>query len=355
MIENARRLIREAPPDLRRRLMAISLFLAAFNGLTWLGVLLASRSYAPLLGLAALAYGFGLRHAVDPDHIAAIDNTTRKLMQEGKRPVATGFFFSMGHSTIVIVLSIVVGVSASFVRNNLPSFQANGSVIGTSVSAVFLLIIGLINLLVLIDIVRTWRRVVRGSTYDEEALTEHLENRGLIARLLKPALKSVSNSWHMYPIGLLFGLGFDTASEVGLLSISAATGASGAAFWNVVLLPLCFTAGMSLIDSLDGIGMLAAYGWAFIKPVRKLYYNMTITMISVMVALFIGAIEGLQIISRQTGASGGVWALAGSIRLENFGFFIIGTFALSWLVSMLVYKVRRYDRLDKATVSVRTP
>jgi high-affinity nickel-transport protein len=287
----------------------MALLLLLFNASVWLAVLFSARSYPVLLGLATLAFGFGLRHAVDPDHIAAIDNTTRKLMQDGQRPVGVGFFFSLGHSTIVVALSALVALSSSFVHRNLPAMESTGSLVGTTISCVFLLLIGAVNLIVLLDVIRAWRRVTAGEASDDGSLAETLSNRGLLARLFRPMLKAVGKSWHMYPVGILFGLGFDTASEVGLLSISALTGASGMPLWNVLLLPATFTAGMALIDTLDGILMLGAYGWAFVRPVRKLYYNMNITLISVAIALFIGGVEGLQVISTETGASGGIWNL----------------------------------------------
>jgi high-affinity nickel-transport protein len=337
---------REAPRDLKRRLIGIYAILIGFNLAVWAALLLASSRYGLLLGLAPVAYGFGLRHAVDPDHIAAIDNTTRKLMQDGKRPVAVGFFFSLGHSTIVFCLSLLIALSAAFVKTNLPGMRNVGTVIGTSVSGTFLLIIALINLVVLVDIYRTWRKVVRGGTYDNETLDAYLSQRGLLARLFRPLLRVVTSSWHMYVIGLLFGLGFDTASEVGILGMSATAGAGGMPVWLILLLPLLFVAGMSLIDTTDGIAMLGAYGWAYIRPVRKLYYNMNITLISVLVALFIGGIEVLQVISTETGASGGIWTWANNVPFADMGYYIIGIFLVSWLIAVAVFKIRRIDRLD---------
>ncbi|HEV3309291.1 MAG TPA: HoxN/HupN/NixA family nickel/cobalt transporter, partial [Chloroflexota bacterium] len=269
---------KSAPRDLRQRLTVIYAVLLIFNFGVWAAVILSSMRYGILLALAPVAYGFGLRHAVDPDHIAAIDNTTRKLMQDGKRPVGVGFFFSLGHSTVVFALSIVIALSAEYVKRNLPHMQSLGAVIGTSVSGAFLIIIATINLLVFADIYRTWRRVARGETYDDTGLEEYLSNRGLLARLFRPLLRMVGNSWHMYPIGLLFGLGFDTASEVGILGMSATAGAGGMPVWFILLLPMLFVAGMALIDTTDGIAMLGAYGWAYVRPVRKLYYNMNITL-----------------------------------------------------------------------------
>lgn len=337
---------REAPPDLKRRLIGIYAILLGFNIGVWAALLLSSARYGVLLGLAPIAYGFGLRHAVDPDHIAAIDNTTRKLMQDGKRPVGVGFFFSLGHSTIVFALSVLIAFSASYVKTNLPHMQSVGGVIGTAISGSFLVIIAGINAIVFWDIYKTWRTVVKGGAYDEQTLDEYLSNRGLMARLFRPMLKVVSNSWNMYPIGLLFGLGFDTASEVGILGMSATAGVGGMPVWYILILPLLFVAGMSLVDTTDGVAMLGAYGWAFVRPVRKLYYNMNITLISILVALVIGGIEVLQVISTETGASGGIWDWANNVPFSILGFYIIGIFMASWIVSVIVYKLRGIDKLD---------
>lgn len=337
---------REAPPDLKRRLIGIYFILIGFNIAVWATLLLSSARYGLLLGLAPVAYGFGLRHAVDPDHIAAIDNTTRKLMQDGKRPVGVGFFFSMGHSTVVFALSVLIAFSAAYVKKNLPHMQSVGGIIGTSVSGGFLLIIATINAIVLWDIYKTWRQVRKGGTYDDQSLDEYLSNRGLLARLFRPLLKTVNNSWNMYPIGILFGLGFDTASEVGILGMSATAGGGGMPVWFILLLPLLFVAGMSLIDTTDGVAMLGAYGWAYVRPVRKLYYNMNITLISILVALVIGGIEVLHVISTETGASGGLFDLANNVPFSVLGFYIIGIFLGSWIVSIIVYKVRGIDKLD---------
>ena len=342
---------READPALRRRLVRIYSLLIGFNIIVWALVLMAGLKYPVLLGSALLAYSFGLRHAVDPDHIAAIDNTTRKLMQEGKRPVAVGFFFSLGHSTIVFALSVVIAVTAAlfkqkFAAGNFTKLQTFGGGVGTSVSGLFLVLIATINLVVLVDIYRTWRKVVKGGTYDDKSLDDYLNNRGLLARIFKPMLKVVGNSWNMYPIGVLFGLGFDTASEVGLLALAAAGGASTMPIFLVLLLPLLFVAGMSLVDTSDGVAMLGAYGWAYVRPARKLYYNMNITLISVIVALFIGGIEVLQVVSTETGASGGLFDFANNIPFNILGFYIIGIFIASWIISVLVYKLRGIDRLD---------
>jgi len=347
-------------PRVRHRVAAIYAFLFLFNALVWAVTLLVAIHYPIILSGAVPAYLFGLRHAVDPDHIAAIDNTTRKLMQDRQRPVGVGFFFSWGHSTVVILLSTVLAVSSAYVRDHLPQFRATGSIIGTSVSAAFLIIIGIINLIVLVDIYRQFRSVRKGEDYQEQTLDEYLASRGLLARIFRPALRLVDRSWKMYPVGFLFGLGFDTASEVGLLGIAAAFGARGSlpvAF--ILLLPLLFTAGMSLIDTTDGIMMLGAYGWAFVKPIRKLYYNLNITLISVLVALVIGGIEALQVIGQQTGGiasvdggaigNGWFWSFVASLNLQNLGLLIVGVFLVSWTVSTLVYRLRGYDRLGGET------
>lgn len=340
------RIWREADPGLKRRLIAIYTLLIGFNILIWALILVTGARYPLILALAPIAYGFGLRHAVDPDHIAAIDNVTRKLMQENKRPVAVGFFFSLGHSTIVLFLSVLIAISASYVNAHLSGWKNLGGVIGTTVSGVFLLLIATINIIVLVDIYKTWRQVVKGGTYDDESLDDYLNNRGLLARIFKPMLRVVGNSWNMYPIGVLFGLGFDTATEVGILGMSALGGTKGLPVWSILLLPLLFVAGMSLVDTTDGVAMLGAYGWAYVKPVRKLYYNMNITLISVIVALFIGGIEVLQVISTETKNTSGILGWANSLPFNTLGFYIIGVFILSWAISAAVYKLRRIDRLD---------
>ena len=344
---------RQAPADLRRRLSLIYSLLIGFNLLVWAGALMASARYPLFLGLAAVAYGFGLRHAVDPDHIAAIDNSTRKLMQSGQRPVGVGLFFSLGHSTVVVGLSVLIVLSAALVQRDLPYIKSIGAVIGTGVSGIFLIAIAMVNSLILRDIFRTWRTAVRGGAVDQAKLEDDLNNRGLLARLLKPMLSVVRRSSHMYPIGLLFGLGFDTASEVGILGITAATalGPLGMPTYLILLLPLLFVAGMSLADTTDGVAMLGAYGWAYVRPMRKLYYNMTITFVSVIVAFAVGGVEIAQVAIHETGAHGGVWQTIGSIQLANLGVFIVALFLLGWAAAVGYYRILRIDRLDESTPS----
>jgi high-affinity nickel-transport protein len=344
MFESLRELLKY--PQLKQRLIALFALMLAVHVVIAVLVLWYAPAHGTLLSLALLSYGLGLRHAVDPDHIAAIDNTTRKLMQEGKKPVGVGFFFALGHSTIVVVMCVLVALSASYINQMLPALKETGAVISASVSCVFLLVIGFINLVVLIDTFKAWRSVIKGGTTAEKTLDDYLNTGGLLSRILRPVLKMVGSSWSMYWVGLLFGLGFDTASEVALLGISGSTGVSEMPIGVLLLIPLAFTAGMSLIDTLDGVLMLGAYGWAFLKPSRKLYYNVTITFTSVVIALFIGGIEGLQIISKHTGATGWIWDFANGLQLENWGFYIIGFFILSWIGSMLLYRWGGYDRLS---------
>jgi high-affinity nickel-transport protein len=301
-----------------------------------------------LLGTALLAYTFGLRHAVDADHISAIDNVTRKLMQEGKRPVSVGLFFSLGHSTVVIGLSVAIAVAATFVTHTMPRLQAVGGLIGTSVSALFLYAIALLNVLVFVEIAATFRRVRRGEPYCERTLDAFLADRGLMGRFFKPLLRVVGRSWQMYPIGVLFGLGFDTATEVGLLGIAAVEGTKGLPIYDILLFPLLFTVGMSLLDTTDGILMLGAYGWAYVKPIRKMYYNMTITLVSVLVAVLVGTVEVLSVIGGRMNVRGAFWDRIGDLS-GNFGFLgfaIVGVFVAAWLLSTLLYRVRGYDRIE---------
>jgi len=327
--------------------LLLSLLIAA-NVLVWFLTWHASHTYALLLSTGLLAYGFGLRHAVDADHISAIDNTTRKLMQEGKKPIGVGFFFSLGHSTIVVLLCAAVALSTAYVTTHLPQWKNVGGIVGTVISGCFLYLIGIINLIVMIDLFKAFKRVASGENYDDLDVDQYLANRGLIGRFFRPLFRMVSKSWHMYLIGFLFGLGFDTATEVGLLAIASHPGQAGMPFWTIMLLPALFTVGMCLVDTSDGILMLGAYGWAFIKPVRKLYYNLCITLLSVLVAFVVGTYELLQVVQAQFKLSGGFWDLVARLNFDNLGFVIVGTFVIGWLVSMLVYKWKKYETVETA-------
>ena len=348
MFRHFSRIFNDSSSDLRGKVIGMYVFLLAANILIWVLALIEFYRYPLLLGTSLIAYTFGLRHAVDADHISAIDNVTRKLLQENKKPVAVGFFFSLGHSTVVIALTIVIALTATTIQKNFPGLQNIGGLIGTSVSALFLFVIAIINFLVLWEIFHAFRRVKNGGEYNEQSLDEFLNQRGLMGRFFRPLLRIVGQSWNMYPIGVLFGLGFDTATEVGLLGISAASATQGLPIWSILLFPALFTAGMCLLDTTDGILMLGAYGWAFMKPVRKLYYNMNITLISVLVALVVGGIEVLSIVANQLNLTTGFWGYIGNLG-ESFGtigYLIIGIFVVSWFVSTIIYKVKKYDNIE---------
>jgi len=323
------------------------------NIAAWLWALSAFRDYPVLLGTAMLAYAFGLRHAFDADHIAAIDNVTRKLMQEGRQPVAVGFFFSLGHSTIVVLLSIAIAVATVGLQARFDSFKTVGGVIGTLVSAFFLFVIAIANILVLTSIWRAFQTVKGGGGFVEEEIDLMLSKRGFMGRMLRRFFRLIERSWHMYPLGVLFGLGFDTATEVGLLGISATQAAQGLSIWSILVFPALFTAGMSLMDTTDSILMLGAYGWAFVKPIRKLYYNLTITAVSVVIAVAVGGLEVLNLIGDQFGLSdgGGFWGAIGDINDEFgiLGYIIVGIFILSWLISVAVYRAKGYDKVEVTT------
>ena len=344
---NIRAMINQAPKQTKRRLLSVYAFLLVFNLGLWIAAVIASRSYPFVLPTALLAYTFGLRHAVDADHISAIDNTTRKLMRDGQRPVGVGFFFSMGHSTIVVALAIGLAAATGVVQHNLPGLQRAGTIIGTVVSCLFLLLIAALNLIVLQEIYRTFRTLRSGGSFDDAAVDAFLDQRGLLARVLGPAVKLVDRSWKMYPVGVLFGLGFDTASEVAILALSAISASGHLPLGYVLILPLLFAAGMSLIDTTDAVLMLGAYGWAFIKPVRKLYYNLNITLISVLIALFVALVEALQVVSIETGLKNGIWRVLSFLNFETMGYGIIAIFLVSWGASTLVYKARGYDKIGE--------
>jgi len=348
MLSGIFHVLNDSPGYVRRNILNMYAFLITANILAWILALIAFHQYPLLLGTSLIAYSFGLRHAVDADHIAAVDNVTRKLMQDNKRPVAVGFFFSLGHSTIVVLMSVVIAITATAIKKDFPGLQQIGGLIGTSVSALFLLAIAVINMIVLWDVYNTFQSVKRGGTYDERTLDEFLDQRGIRGRFFRPLLRLIDSSWKMYPLGVLFGLGFDTATEVGLLGISATEASRGLPIWSILLLPALFTVGMCLVDTTDGILMLGAYGWAYVKPIRKLYYNMTITLVSVLVALVIGGIEALSIVADQLELKGPFWDFVGNLG-DNFGiigYIIIGIFVLSWLLSTIVYNIKKYDDIE---------
>src|SRR6202050_429614 len=341
-------LFNDAAGNTRGKVLGIYSLLLVFNGAAWLWAIVAFRHFPVLLGTAFLAYSFGLRHAVDADHIAAIDNVTRKLMQEGKRPVAVGFMFSLGPSPVVILGSLLIAAAALGLQKHIDHYRNIGGVIGTLVSALFLLGIAVVNIFILHSVYATFARVRRGEPYVDEDLDLLLANRGFLARIFRPIFALIRRSWHMYPLGVLFGLGFDTATEIGLLGICAAEPPRGLSFGSILVFPVLFAAGMSLIDTTDNILMLGAYGWAFVKPIRKLYYNITIPCVSVVVALVVGGIEALGLLGEHFHFEGWFWRAVAKLN-DNFGtlgYFIVALFALSWIVSIAFYKWRRFDDLE---------
>ncbi len=334
-------------PKVKTAILYVVLLVA--NVVSWLAALVQFRDQPVLLGSAVLAYTFGLRHAVDPDHIAAIDNVTRKLMQEGKRPISAGFFFALGHSTVVIIASLLVALSVGALEAKFDWFKQVGGVIGTSVSAIFLLVIALMNIAILVSVYRAFTAVRRGGKVTEDALHDLLSRRGFFARILRSLFAIVRRSWHMYPLGFLFGLGFDTASEVGLLGISAAQGSAGLPIWSILIFPALFTAGMSLVDTTDGVLMVQVYGWAFIKPIRKLYYNLTMTLISIVVALLIGGMEAFGLLADKLSLEGSFWTWIEQANVDFglLGYLIIGVFVAGWLISLSIYRIQCLDEVPE--------
>jgi high-affinity nickel-transport protein len=332
----------------RRAIIGIYALLIVGNIAIWAWALIIFRHQPLLLGTGLLAYGFGLRHAVDADHIAAIDNVTRKLMQDGKRPISLGFFFAMGHSTVVIIAAAVVAGTTTAIVSRFGQMRDVGGIIGTSISAFFLFAIAAMNLVILRGIWRTFSTVRRGGAYVAEDFDLLLNNRGLLARIFRPLFRIITQSWQMFPLGFLFGLGFDTATEVALLGVSATQAADGLSVWSIMVFPALFTAGMSLIDTTDGVLMVGAYHWAFVKPIRKLYYNLTITLVSVIVAVLVGGIEALGLIGDQLRLDGWFWngiAMLGD-HFNGIGFMIIGVFIAAWVGSAIIYRYSGLDRIE---------
>nr|WP_244603838.1 HoxN/HupN/NixA family nickel/cobalt transporter [Mycobacterium attenuatum] len=298
------------------------------------------------IGIGVTAYTLGMRHAFDADHIAAIDNTTRKLMNDGQRPLATGFFFSLGHSTVVFALAILLasGVKTIVgpVRDDSSALHHYTGLIGTGVSGLFLYLIAVLNVVVLVGILRVFLRLRHGE-FNEAELEQQLDNRGLINRFLGRFTGSITKSWHMYPVGLLFGLGFDTATEIALLVLAGTSAAAGLPWYAILCLPVLFTAGMCLLDTIDGSFMNFAYGWAFASPVRKIYYNITVTALSVAVALLIGSVELLGLFAGEFGWQGSFWQWVAGLDLNMVGFAVVGMFVVTWAVALLVWRVGRIE------------
>jgi high-affinity nickel-transport protein len=299
------------------------------------------------LGIGITAYTLGLRHAFDADHIGAIDNTTRKLMAEGQRPLSVGFFFSLGHSTVVFVLGVLVvfgvrGLSGALEDDGSALHTATG-LVGPAVSGSFLFLIGMLNLVILVNILGIFRRMRRGD-FDEQELEHELQARGFMNRFYGRATRAVRKPWQMYPLGLLFGLGFDTATEVGLLVLAGGAAASGLPFYAIICLPILFAAGMSLFDTIDGAFMNFAYGWAFSKPIRKIFYNLTVTGLSVAIALGIGSIELLTVFAEKLSLTGGLWDVVAGLDLNSVGYIVVGLFVATWALALAVWHFGRIEQ-----------
>ncbi len=338
------RLLTVFTPSEWGRLAAMYGFIAFLHVLGWgLFVGIAAKS-AAFAGAGLIAYTLGMRHGFDADHISAVDDTTRYLLAKGRKPLGTGFFFSFGHSSVVFVLSLSLALAARSVQSHIPRFQDLGGTIGATVSGTFLWVIGLLNLAVLLGILRVWRQAKRGA-FDREQLDRLLLQRGLVNRMLGGrAQKLINHSWQMYPLGLLFGLGFDTASQVGLLALAGGAVSGKASFLAIMSLPILFAAGMSLVDTTDGALMTKAYDWAFTSPLRKLWYNLTTTGLSVAVALVVGTIELLQVLSDRLGWKGAFFDFLNE-RLDFgvIGYTIVGLFLGAWLLSVVLWRVRRVE------------
>ena len=337
-----------------KRLLSMFGFIVVLHVLGWGLLIYASSQHFGLgshkmlgVGTGVLAYTLGMRHAFDADHIAAIDNTTRKFMAEGKRPMSTGFFFSLGHSSVVFALTLILGLGVHAlggqVRNSNSGLHHYGGLIGTLVSGTFLYLIAILNLIILVGIVKLFVEMRQGRFNDAE-LEKHLDARGFMMRFFGRFARSVDAPWKMYPIGVLFGLGFDTATEVAFLVLAGTSVAAGLPLWALLSLPILFAAGMSLLDTIDGSFMNFAYGWAFSKPVRKVYYNIAITGLSVFVALYIGTLELMQVLAGQLNLRGGLWNYAANFNINAAGFTIVGIFVGVWAFALLYW---RYGRVEE--------
>lgn len=336
----------------RSRIVALYAFLFALNALGWSWAIVALSDRPTLLGTALLAYVLGLRHAVDADHIATIDNVVRKLMQEGKRPPAVGLFFSLGHSLSIALAVAAIAAAAFALQGRFAQFKSVGSVIGTGASAFFLLTIAATNLVILRGVWQSFRKARRGGDVGGEELDLLLSGRGFLARLLRPLFRLVTASWQMFAVGLLFGLGFDTATEISLFTVAAGQVSGGLSLATVMIYPALFTAGMTLVDTTDSVLMVGAYGWAFLNPIRKIWYNLTITVISVVVAFLIGGIEALGLIASKLELVGAFWVAVTNLNesLANFGYLVVGVFLIGWVLSFAVY---RWTRLAEQPLASR--
>ncbi|UUE11759.1 HoxN/HupN/NixA family nickel/cobalt transporter [Dickeya zeae] len=332
------------------RAVVILSALGVVNIVVWLLAWGMFHNQTALMATCLLAWCYGLRHAVDADHIAAIDNVTRKMMQEGKMPLGVGAWFSLGHSSIVILASLALAATAAALQDDMAWFHEIGGVIGTSVSAGFLLLMALVNLVILRGVWQRFQQFKQGEGI--LCQTDAVPTTGVMGWLFRATFRMVNKSWHMYLVGLLFGLGFDTATEIGVLGISAAGASQGMSIWSIMIFPALFTCGMALVDTLDNVLMVGAYGWAFSKPQRKLYYNLTITATSVVVAVFIGGMEALGLLADKLDLHTGFWSLIDAFneQLGNAGFYVVALFIACWVVSLCNYRWRNYDAINSQAV-----
>jgi high-affinity nickel-transport protein len=337
--------------SLRHKIIGILGLLIVYNLSVWLWAWYSFSGYPLLFSTAVLAYTFGLRHAVDADHIAAIDNVTRKFLQEGKPAVSVGLFFSLGHSTVVIIASVIIALTTTtFMQRDFTRWHEIASMVCTCISAFFLLLIATINLLIFVSIYQTFQQIRKGQNYQEEDINQLMNHNGFLAKRFRRIFQVIAHSWQMYPLGFLFGIGFDTATEIALLGITASQTLNGLPLWSILIFPALFTAGMTLVDTIDGILMIGAYGWAFMKPIRKLYYNLTITFASIVIALFVGSVEILGLIAKKIEAEGPVWEIIKTLNehYNHLGYIIIFIFMASWLISVIVYKWMQFDELERS-------
>lgn len=330
------------------RMKGLCFSIVTVNLLAWCWAYFEFASQPALMGTALLAYMFGLRHAVDADHIAAIDNATRKLLQENRSAECAGAFFSLGHASVVVISCLFVALTASALDKALGDAKEIGGLISTMVSAGFMLILAFANLAILISVWKTFRHAKKSGTIISEDLDMLMNKRGILARLFRPLFRLVSRSWHLFPIGFLFGIGFDTATEIALFGLSSAQAVGGISFSSIMVMPALFTAGMLLVDTLDGILMVRVYRWAFVRPIRKLYYNLSITLMSVVVAFFIGGIEVLSLLSEKMSFTGTFWQDVQALteHFNTLGYVIIALFLLCWGISAVIYRLQGYDEID---------
>lgn len=334
----------------KAKILAIYFVLISLTLLGFAGSVVVGNLNPVLASLGVVCFVLGLRHGFDADHIAAIDNTTRKLIHEGKKPFTVGTWFSLGHSTVVVALIVALIYLTKIVVGVMPALQSVGALAGTLVSGVFLIIIGLVNTLIVFDIYRVFKKA-RVEKVSEDELEKMLNKRGFMNRFFNGLFKLVEESWQIYPIGLLFGLGFDTATEVALIAISVGVGVSSSApLWMILVLPFLFTCGMVLVDTSDGVVMRLAYGWAFLNPMRKVFYNLTVTVISVLVAFVIGGIELIQVLSTELNLTGSFFAFINNLDFESVGYVVVAVFIFSWLAAMFWWNYKKYDK-NKSFIS----